>query len=275
MGETMNLMRYRRLAGVLSAVVTAVALGVPAAQAATPASGYEQFAGCPSPAEDSGVEICLHSTITGGHFKLGSKNVPITNPITLTGGTNAEFEDFVANSQGGLKPVKEKVPGGVIGLTGLTWLAEFLGSEALTLYAVTEAVGTPELTPENITLPIRVHLVNSALGNSCYVGSAANPITLHLTTGTTDPPSPAEPISGEGPVISFLSGEIILLKGKYVDNTFSAPGATGCTLTLLGFIPISINGLVDSEAGLPAAAGTNETVQEISTEAAEASVVYP
>lgn len=266
---------YARLTGLAAVVAIVVGLLAPAAQAANPAAGYEQFAGCPSPAENPAVEICIHSTIKGGHFQMGSKNVPLTNPISLSGGTNANFENFVANSQGGLKPVKEKVPGGVIGLTGLTWLAEVLGSEALTLYAVTEAVGQPQLSPENITLPIRVHLVNPVLGNSCYVGSASNPITLHLTTGTTNPPPPNSPISGSGPIAGFKPPEIVTLTGTYVDNSFSAPGASGCTLTLFGVLPISINSIVDSQAGLPAKAGTNETVQEIETEAAEQHSVYP
>jgi hypothetical protein len=172
--------------------------------------------------------------------------------------------------------VKQKVPGGVIGLTGLTWLLEFLGSEALTLHAVTEAVGIPAVNPHEIDLPIRVHLVNSVLGSNCYVGSASNPISLHLTTGTTNPPPPNKPISGQEPTAEFLPPAILALKGGvYVDNSFSAPGASGCKLKLFGFIPISINGLVNSQSGLPAAAGTNETIQEIDTEAAEVVAVYP
>lgn len=262
----------------LSVAATALAIAVlaPAAQAATPAPGFEQFTGCPTPAEAPTVELCIHSTIKSGHFQLGSKDVPIENPIPLTGGTDAEFENFAATSQGGLKQVKQKVPGGVIGLTGLTWLAEVLGSDALTLYAVTEAVGAPDIgTPEDLSLPIRVHLINPALGNGCYVGSPSNPIMLNLTTGTTNPPPPNKPITGAEPVAEFLPPAILALNGgKYVDNSFSAPGASGCTLNI-GFIPISINGLVDQQSGLPAAAGTNETVQYIDTEAVEVGFVYP
>jgi hypothetical protein len=56
---------------------------------------------------------------------------------------------------------------------------------------------------------------------------------------------------------------------------FSAPEASGCVLTLFGFIPISINGLVDSQSGLPAAAGTNETRQKYSAELVAQNKVYP
>ncbi len=206
---------------------------------------------------------------------MGSKNVPIEKPMTLTGG-RLPNGDIVANSEGGLPPVKQKVPGGVVGLTGLTWLLEILGSEALTLYAVTEVVGTPNLD-ESLKLPIRVHLINSTLGNNCYVGSPSNPINLNLITGTTSPPPPNEPITGVEAEFGFdEAAEIITLKnGKFVDNSFSAPGASGCVLTLFGFIPISINSLVNSQSGLPAPAGTNETVQYWEAELANPARVYP
>lgn len=264
------------LLGLIVAVVAAVVLA-PAAQAATPAPGYGQFKGCPTPKENPNIEVCLHSTVTGGKFKMGNKNVPIENPMTLTGGANEELEHFAYTSEGGLSTAKQKVPGGVIGLTGLTWLLELLGSEALTLYAVTELAGTPAMTFNTITLPIKVHLVNSVLGSKCYVGSNSSPITLHLTTGTTSPPPPNKPITGKEPTGSFDSktGIISLTGATYVDNSFAAPGANGCTLTLFGFIPISINGLVNEQSGLPAAAGTNETVQNINTEIVGATTVYP
>jgi hypothetical protein len=273
--------RIGRVAGLFAALVALAAIVAGGAQAATPAPGYEQFRGCQTPAENPKSEECIHSVIKSGHFQMGNKDVPISNPITLTGNLDEEGENFGANSEGGMQKVKQKVPGGVIGLTGLTWLLEFLGSEALTLYAVTEPVGVPQFHitsfPNTIALPIRVHLINSVLGNNCYVGSPSNPISLHLTTGTTSPPPPNTPISGVNPEISFNGpAEIIYAKnGTFVDNSFSAPGASGCVLTLFGFIPISINGLVNSQSGLPAAAGTNETIQNIDTEFAPTRRVYP
>jgi hypothetical protein len=264
-----------KLLAVAGAALLAVALAAPVAQAATPAPGYTQFKGCPSQAEIAAVESCTRSVITGGHFKMGSKTVPIEKPLTLTGG-RLPNGDIVANAEGGLPPVKQKVPGGVIGLTGLTWLLEFFGSEALTLYAVTEVVGIPNLD-ESLKLPIRVHLINPLLGSKCYVGSPSNPIVLNMITGTTAPPPPNKPITGREADFSFHeASEIITLKnGIFVDNSFSAPGASGCTLTLFGFIPISINGLVNSQSGLPSPAGKNETVQNWEAELANQDKVYP
>jgi hypothetical protein len=264
------------LVSALGAGLMAASLLAPAAFAATPAKGFEAFAGCPSPAENSTISLCLTIKIKSGHFQMGSKDVPITNPMTLSGGVNPDGEIFTSPA-GGLSKAKQKVPGGVIGLTGLTWLAEFLGIEALTLYATTELAGKPSNPFEDpITLPIRVHLENSALGSNCYVGSFTNPILLHLTTGTTSPPAPNKPISGHNPTGFEETAQLArFTNAEYVDNSFAAPGASGCVLTLFGFIPISINGLVNSQSGLPAAAGTNETKQVQDLEFSPQSSVYP
>lgn len=61
----------------------------------------------------------------------------------------------------------------------------------------------------------------------------------------------------------------------FVDNSFSAPGANGCKLTLFGFLPISINGLVNAQSGLRPRPGTDGTVQEFDAEAVDATLVYP
>ncbi|HEV7482891.1 MAG TPA: hypothetical protein VGO13_07315 [Solirubrobacterales bacterium] len=273
----MNSKHVTKAIGAAVMALVAIAMVAPMAQADTPAAGYTQFAGCPSIKENPVMSTCIRSVVSSGHFKMGSKDVPIEHPITLSGGADEFLGNFAANSKGGMPPVKQKVPGGIIGLTGLTWLAEFLGIEALTLYAATELAGAPSFSGfNNITLPIKVHLINATLGNSCYVGSVTNPITLHLTTGTTSPPLPAKPITGVPPKFTIDEKEIIHLdNGTYVDNAFSAPSASGCVLTLFGFIPISINGLVNTQSGLPSAAGNNETLQVLSTELVDVRLVYP
>lgn len=267
---------------VLSSLLGVLAIGAMFASSAVarePAPGYGKFAGCPSPEEVANIEGCIVSTITSGNFKMGNKNVPIKNPITLSGGITTANK-FVYNSKGGLTPVKQLVPGGVIGLTGLDWLVNYLSVEALQLYAVTELAGQPgnPIFDDPFKLPIKVHLINPALGNNCYVGSNSNPINLNLTLGTTSPPPPNKPISGISPEVTLdptLPGVINSTGGRFVDNSFAAPGASGCVLTLFGFIPISINGLVNSASGLPSPAGTNETVQNFNGQLAFYPVVYP
>ncbi len=273
----MTKMTAKLTAAALTAV-TALAILVPAAQGATPRPGYERFAGCPSTEENAESFFCNHVIVKSGNFKMGNKNVPIEKPMTLTWGTDFEQQKYLVNSKGGLSKAQQKVPGGIIGLTGLTWLLEFFGSEALTLYATTELAGTPNLSnPESVKLPIKVHLEHPVLGSKCYVGSNSNPINLNLITGTTNPPPPNKPISGAfGEFFNNETTHVLGFKNiKYVDNSFAAPGANGCTLTLFGFIPISINGLVNSQSGLPSPAGTNETVQIQDLEVTPEFVVYP
>jgi hypothetical protein len=244
------------------AALVAMAMVVPAAQAATPAPGYTQFAGCPSPEENPATQVCLRAVIKSGNFKMGSKNVPISKPMTMSGGLDAELHNFSANSKGGFPPVQQQVPGGVIGITGLDWLVNFLDIDSLQLFAVTELAGKPEITFDGLEMPIRVRLVNPVLGSKCYVGTLASPIKLKLI----------EKVSPE--FIEEPSGILKIQNGVFSDTTFSAPGANGCVLTLFGFIPISVNGLVNSQSGLPAATG-NETNQNIDMELVSSELVYP
>lgn len=263
------------LLAVLGAAFMLVAVFASAAQAVKPKPPYEQFAGCPNKTESPTTVFCIRSDVTGGHLNVGKKEVPVEKPLVLVGGVNEEFENFTANSEGGLSKTPQKIPGGVIGLTGLTELLEFFGSEALTLYGTTELAGTPSnFTFASVTLPIKVHLTNPAgiLGNNCYDGSNSNPIVLHFTTGTTEPPAPNKPITGKEPEISIDANSIFHLNnGIYVDNSFAAPGVSGCKL--FGLIPI--DGLVDETSGLPAAAGTNEAVNNFSIEFVERGLVFP
>jgi hypothetical protein len=274
MVQSKTLARLLTLSGL---AILAVALFAPLAQAVEePQPGFTQFRGCPRP-EEKVMTFCVRSDVLGGHLKMGSKDVPIEKPLALTGGTDASFEGFTANSEGGLTKVQQKVPGGVLGLTGLTWLLEFFGSEALTLYAVTELAGIPSnFTFSTVTLPIKVHLEtpSGVLGKNCYIGSNTSPIVLKNTTGTTNPPPPNKPITGKEGEFSEENEIAYFKNGIYVDNAFSVPGASGCTLTLFGFIPISLNGFVNSQSELPSAAGHNEVEQKINIEIALQESVY-
>jgi hypothetical protein len=262
----------------MGAVVAALALLVPAASAeTTPKTGYAQFAGCPDAVEAPPIKLCFRAEITGGHFQMGSKDVPITNPIELSGGFNTAGTIYAHSPKGGLSNSPQKVPGGLVGITGLEFLEELLAPPLLELYAVTELAGTPGAPlSDPLALPIKVHLVNPVLGKNCYVGSDTAPINLNLTTQTTAPPPPNEPITGTPPTIG-TGGSPGILTGTgavYVDNSFAAPAAKGCKLTLFGFIPISLDPVVNLNAGLPSPAGTNETTQNTDAEIVTRKLVY-
>jgi len=245
----MKLSYLRQAPIVLVALALLAVAGPPSASAtSTPAPGYEQFTGCPHPGEKPEIVTCFRETFTGGEMQLGNIEFPIANPVKLIGGQTAAGT-FHFNAFGGLLPAKQPVPGGVVGFTGFTWLEEYFGPEALLLYAQIELAGSPgdQLT-EPATLPVKIRFVNAALGTKCYVGSNANPIVLNLIAG---------------------------MSGEYVDSSFAVPGANGCFLTLFGFPPLAINGVIDTRMGLPSPGGSNQAVLNFNTETAAAATVYP
>jgi hypothetical protein len=272
----MDLRHTRKLLVTLAALVALTALAPATAGATTtPAPGYDQFTGCPNPAEAT-TEFCFHSVFTSGELRVGKIEIPIGNPITYSGGTTPGGA-IVFNASGGMPPVPQSVPGGLVALTGATWLPTVLSPSELEVDADIELAGTPGAPwPETFSLPIKIHLTNAALGPNCYIGSNANPIVLDLITGTTSPPPPNKPITGMEPEVSTTPNEVLDLEnGTYVDNSFAASGANGCVLTLPGYIPISINALINSQNGLPSAAGKNSAILDFDTELVETPVVYP
>jgi hypothetical protein len=117
------------------------------------------------------------------------------------------------------------------------------GPRDLHLASLVEENGTA------LVLPVRVHLKNPLLGNSCYIGSEASPIELHLTTGTTGPSAPNSPISGKTGQISEEEEVVVISNNSLVDNSFSVPTSEGCGefLGITGFL----DGIVNGKLGLP------------------------
>lgn len=262
-------MKRLHLATVLAIAVTAVLVMATSAMAAT-APGYEEWDACPDRSVDATIGGCIATVVDGGHLKLGSKNTPIVDPITLSGALNSSGSFIVGEFDGG----SQAIPGGLIGLTGLDWLIYLFPNEVLGLYAHAELAGAPSnpaLDP--LTLPLKVRLENVLLSNNCYIGSNSNPIALTLTNGTTSPPPPNQPITGDPGILApdpnLIAARITDM--VLVDNAFAAPAAQGCSITFIGLI----NALVNLQAGLPAAAGTNEAVQEADAALAPIQAVYP
>jgi hypothetical protein len=262
-------MRLTRIA-VLAISVAAFLVPASAASAAT-APGYEEFSTCPSKTEEPTVEGCVATDVTGGHLRLGSKTTPIEDPIKLMIGLTGDGQPIPGSFDGG----SQRIPGGLTGITGLDWLRFLFPFSALQIYAEAELAG-PVTEPLGIIgLPLKVRLHNVLLNNNCYIGSNSNPIQLNLTTGTTDPPPPNTPISGQQGTLSpdpNLPGVIRADDLVFVDNEFSVPGATNCDLLSLNLL---VTALVNAQAGLPAAAGLNEAVQESRVSIVPITFVYP
>jgi hypothetical protein len=244
---------------------------------------FTRFAQCPY--KNTEVRKCLISVTESGEVILGSKKVPIVNPVTLQGGLGpvdevTEFSKMFAATNGiTLSKTPQPVPGGLAGLVNckeikepfLRFSCELAFENGLTGLNSTLELAKPAsqvLVSEfriageegvGIKLPIKIHLENPFLGSSCYVGSESSPIIWNLTSGTTAPPAPNKPISGAGGEGSFLEGgRIIELKNnRLVDNAWAAPGVNGCGGFLVELI---LNPIINLAAGLPAEGGHNTAI---------------
>jgi hypothetical protein len=254
----------------IALAAVAMLLPVAAASGAT-APGYEEFADCPDRSVDPGIPYCTNLVVSSGFLQMGSKTVPITDPISVVTSTGGSGQYLVGSFDGG----RQQVPGGIIGITGLDWLSWLFPFNLLTLHGEPELAGP--ITNEAggaLGLPLKIHLDSPILNDNCYIGSNANPIRLKLTSGTTAPPPPNVPISGQAGTLApdpTLPGVIRSTGIKLVDNEFAVPAATGCDLLGLG----AITALVNLQAGLPAAAGRNSTVQNAKAGLGSITSIFP
>ncbi len=269
----------RALLGLL--VVAIAVFGLAATAQAKLTGNYTKFAQCPY--NNLEVKKCLYSVTKSGEVILGSKEVPIVNPVTLQGGTLKAVEGvapFVAAANGDtLSKTPQPVPGGLAGIVNCKKIKEFFLRIACELVFENGATGLNatlelarpaseiSLSETNLVgeegtalkLPVKTHLENPFLGSECYVGSSSSPLIWNLTTGTTSPPEPNKPIKGHAGEVEFLEeGRIAELKEAIlVDNAWSAPGASGC-----GGFPaeLILDPIINAAAGLPATAGHNTAI---------------
>lgn len=274
------------------------AMLIPAASASAALEGeYARFKTCPL--ANVNVKACVVAESTGGTFTMGAKNVPLKNPVILKGG--AEFLsgeglfgplNFVAPTDGQtLSKTPQPVPGGLTGIVAPSWwpqLLKDLFNETINngftgVQATVELAGPASSVKLNVpatafgvgtalSMPVKVKLSNPFLGSNCYIGSNSNPIKLNLTTGTTSPPPPNTPISGDpGEFVGIDEGAIVVLKkNRLVDNSFAAPGANGCGGILFSW---AVDPFVNSIVGVPSAAGTNTAILEGSNYIGDADII--
>lgn len=284
---------YKKLIAALVAGSVLLATGG-TALAAAPTGEYAEFANCPY--NTSGVVACIVAKTESGEFVVGKKTVPISKTITLQGGARQPNEEgtseFVAATNGeSLSKTPQSVPGGLAGLVECDKISNFVErilceatfeNGVTGVNATTEIAGsasnirlnTGHLVSEEGTalkLPVKVHLENPFLGSECYVGSNSSPINLELTTGTTSPPAPNKPIKGSsGEITTNPAGTIVTVKKNVlVNNSFPAPGVSGCG----GLLSALIDPIVDSELGVPSAAGHNTAILKGTFRSAEAEEV--
>ncbi|HEY2283923.1 MAG TPA: hypothetical protein VGH60_10285 [Solirubrobacteraceae bacterium] len=278
----------RALLAVVSLLASVVVLGSASSALATehhPTGDFAPFADCPL--SNSATNYCIFAKTESGEFVVGKKTVPITSTITLQGGfhviLNEEleiqgYEFFGAEDGNTLSKTPQNVPGGLAGLISCPEISNFLVrivcevtfENGLTGVTATTELAAPAtsigISVQNLiegsgtalTLPIKVKLNNPFLGESCYIGSNAHPISLPLTTGTTAPPEPNKPITGKVGKIAFKDefALTVVTENTLVNNSFAAPVAEGCG----GIFAFLIDPIVDAQLGLPAAAGHNTAI---------------
>jgi hypothetical protein len=260
--------------GVLAALVV-LALA-PSAIAAShhPKGEFANFGECPL--NNPETQNCVYSLSSGGLFKVGKKTVPLVNPVTLQGGGKGSGEEaqfFGAENGETLSKTAQPVPGGLLGITAPTWWPGFvqtwfnnLVNEGFTGVTATVELAKPataiKLNVNNLLaqegtalgLPVKVKLSNAILGSNCYLGSNSNPIQINFTTGTSGSFTGAvgELSLNESFTLATIKG------GRLVNNSFTAPGVSGCG----GIFSLFVDPLVNTILGVPSAAGANGAVLE-------------
>ena len=277
------------------ATALAALMLVPASSASAALTGeYAKFNTCP--VGITSVEVCLYAESTTGQFTVGKKTVPIVKPVVLKGGAFGPEGiggqlTMVSPTDGQLlSKSPQPVPGGLTGIVAPAWwpkvlrdlFNETINNGFTGVTATVEVAGSASSVKANFInainglgtafeLPVKVKLDNPFLGSSCYIGTNSNPIKLNLTTGTTSPPAPNKPISGNpGEIGNFEEKILILNKNKLVDNSFAAPSANGCGGFLFSW---AVDPLVDSILGTPSPSGTNTAILEGTTYVMEANKV--
>jgi hypothetical protein len=275
--------RKSTLVAVLAIAMPIMALVAASSALATPKGGFAVFSDCPL--SNPELNGCLVAKTESGEITIGKKTVSIKSTITLQGGFIEDRESgamtFVGAADGNtLSKTPQTVPGGLLGIeapkswpkglqeifnefinkgfTGVTATTELaapassigLSEAALFFPILSEAFGIPALS-----LPVKVKLNNPFLGNECYIGSNTEPIVLNLITGKTNPPKPNEPITGKiGNSTSSEEGAILTIsENSLVDNSFAAPGSTGCGAPFSAFVDPLVNSII----GVPSTAGHN------------------
>jgi len=267
---------------VLSAVLLAAATAGPAGDASQPSGPYTGMGTCPLHSSQllssaNGSVGCVVATVNGGNFTVGGIVVPLpaTSPITVKFGMywpeNGPVATFEDGNEADIFSTVAPTDGRELTASALNvpipGISNFWPGVTSAITQIELAGPITNFTPlsagENyplFRLPIKLHLLNAFLGLNCYVGSNSSPIILQPTAGTTAPPAPNHPITGDPGTIGIAAdpngfgAAIVGFTGAtLVDNSYGVPGANGCG------IAGSANWIVNLLFGLSSASGHNST----------------
>lgn len=215
------------------------------------AFAFPTFSDCPRSTPE--LQACIDIQSPRGSMNIKGFNVPLTHAIEIRGALAGPTFAFVPpRGTNGFFAVPVNVPGGLlgielpIGLNLVTATAELAGP--------TSAI---HINPGDLSIrmPIKLKLSNPLIGSNCHIGSNSSPVNVNLIVGTTSPPPPNRPISGHVGTVEIAGSspdEYISIAGNLnVNNSFSIPGATGCSLLILTDL------LIDAKLRIPSSGGNN------------------
>ncbi|WP_327091279.1 hypothetical protein OIE66_11740 [Nonomuraea sp. NBC_01738] len=236
----------KRLTAVLAGLVMMATPAVMASPAHAEDIPTFDFVDCPDLPDlaDPRYWTCNVIIINSGKFVLGKFDQNIDKPMKITYATGLDPATRTQVTKfGRLRAERMLVRPGIFGDPILT-----------AVYAEPQYAGSFDVVPGPIwKMSLKVRIINPVLGSSCRLGSDSNAIKLNLIMGTTNPPPPNVPITGQKAVL--VSTNPPVQKATIVDNAFAVPGASGCGLNWGLF-----NAVVNSQSGTPAAAGRNTAI---------------
>jgi hypothetical protein len=269
--------------------VTALASASPAM--AEPKGIFKIFKECPT--EIPIVTLCSVDTTKSGEVAIGKTKVPINKEIVQQGGfvplgeSEVEFFGLPAKNGESLSKVELNVPGGLLDFVNCEEVPALFQPICKAIFesGATQVTATTELAASEahpvlfnelhlareretaVTLPIRIHLKNTFLGNACYLGSEAHPIELHLTTGETKPPAGVTPLHGKAGESETLNEKGLLslriTGNSLVENDFPvSTGVEGCGEAEIFFHKYTgfLDSIVNGKLKVPNKAGENAAV---------------
>jgi hypothetical protein len=278
-----NMLRIGRLATALitTAVLVVTVSAAPVYAASKPSGIYAGMGECPLTSstmkDPTNLQVgCVISVTKGGSVTIGTTTVPLTSPVTLQFGvywpSSAPVVEFPDGSAANVystvppangrtltaEPLEVPIPGlanFIPGVTSVFAVVELAGP-ITSFVPLAAGADTPVFA-----LPIKLRLVNLLFGPRCYIGSDRSPIILRPTTGRTNPPPPASPITGDPGVITVQADpngyEAIVASfagARLVDNSAGVPAANGCGL--FG----AVDPIINHVFGLPSAPGRNAVI---------------
>jgi hypothetical protein len=242
-----SLQRSRVFVATLGAVfaIPVAALGLaPSASAITPVPPptAQTYAQCPVNGALGSAGICIVGVAAQGTIDIGPLDTTFHGPGLVQGGWNqTEGGGDAVNWTDALDGQSYSAPPQLLSIPVMT----LLGNPSVTPPADSDVfvesqqagpMGFDIVTPGEgfdpyTVIPLSFHLVNPLLGPNCYIGTDSDPITLHLTTGTSGALTGGLGTLKTGPLgpPSFhTEGYIQTVGTEVVDNTFTVPPATGC-----------------------------------------------